>query len=126
MLANKSRSLAKLGMTTALGMTIMAAGCRKAAEPDAYGNFEAEEVTVSSQATGELRAFTPVEGTHLDKGAVIGSVDTVQLSLELAQLMAQRGLRQVQDIRGGGHAAMLGDGSNEAKVPHVDSRRCHK
>ena len=66
------------------------AGCRDADEPDAYGNFEAEEVTVSSQATGELRAFTPVEGSYLDKGAVIGSVDTVQLGLELAQLQAQR------------------------------------
>jgi HlyD family secretion protein len=66
------------------------AACRDADEPDAYGNFEAEEVTVSSQATGELRAFTPVEGSHLEKGAVIGSVDTVQLGLELAQLQAQR------------------------------------
>ena len=89
MLANKSRSLAALGMTTALGMAMLV-GCTKDAKPDAYGNFEAEEVTVSSQATGELRSFTPVEGTHLDKGAVIGSVDTVQLSLELAQLIAQR------------------------------------
>jgi HlyD family secretion protein len=70
---------------------ILAIGaCRKAAAPDAYGNFEADEVTVSSQATGELRAFTPLEGSHLEKGAVIGSVDTVQLGLELSQLVAQR------------------------------------
>ena len=74
----------------ALGMTIAVIACGKAAKPDAYGNFEAEEVTVSSQATGELRSFTPVEGTHLDRGAVIGAVDTVQLSLELAQLTAQK------------------------------------
>jgi HlyD family secretion protein len=85
LLPYKYRSLALLGMTIA-GM----AACRKAAEPDAYGNFEADEVTVSSQATGELRSFTPVEGTHLDKGAMVGSVDTVQLSLELAQLIAQK------------------------------------
>lgn len=75
-------SLALLGL--ALG------ACRKATQPDAYGNFEAEEVTVSSQASGELRAFTPVEGTHLEKGAIIGTVDTVQLGLELAQLTSQR------------------------------------
>ena len=85
MLSHKYRFLTSLGMTA-----IMLGACKKAAEPDAYGNFEAEEVTVSSQATGELRAFTPVEGTHLEKGAVIGSVDTVQLSLELAQLIAQK------------------------------------
>ena len=77
-------------MTTALGMTVLVLGCRKATGPDAYGNFEADEVTVSSQATGELRSFSPVEGTHLEKGVVIGSVDTVQLSLERAQLIAQR------------------------------------
>jgi HlyD family secretion protein len=64
--------------------------CSKSNEPDAYGNFEAEEVTVSSQATGELRSFTAVEGVHIDKGAIIGTVDTVQLSLELAQLIAQK------------------------------------
>jgi HlyD family secretion protein len=80
------RSIA-FGLSAAL---VAIVGCRDADAPDAYGNFEAEEVTVSSQATGELRAFTPVEGSHLDKGAVIGSVDTVQLGLDLAQVLAQR------------------------------------
>ena len=64
--------------------------CTKAPEPDAYGNFEAEEVTVSSQTSGELRSFMPTEGVRLERGAIIGSVDTVQLGLELAQLLAQR------------------------------------
>ena len=66
------------------------ASCRRADGPDAYGNFEAEEVTVSSQATGELRSFIPVEGARLERGAIIGVVDTVQLGLDLAQLIAQR------------------------------------
>ncbi|HET9424202.1 MAG TPA: HlyD family efflux transporter periplasmic adaptor subunit [Gemmatimonadaceae bacterium] len=66
------------------------ASCRKESAPDAYGNFEADEVTVSSQASGELRSFTPAEGTRLERGAIIGTVDTVQLSLDLAQLLAQR------------------------------------
>src|SRR4051812_27117678 len=79
---------ASVSMTTTIAL--LAIDCSKTNEPDAYGNFEAEEVTVSSQATGELRAFTPVEGTHIDKGAVIGTVDTVQLGLELVQLMAQK------------------------------------
>jgi HlyD family secretion protein len=73
-----------------LVVVLLLAACRGSEKPDAYGNFEAEEVTVSSQATGELRSFTPTEGTRLDKGAVIGSVDTIQLSLEIAQLRAQR------------------------------------
>lgn len=94
MRSHKSRSLASLPFGAALlragGMTVLILACSKSDKPDAYGNFEAEEVTVSSQATGELRSFTPVEGTHLEKGVVIGSVDTVQLSLELAQLIAQK------------------------------------
>lgn len=83
-----SRSRARLATTWAVAACVMA--CSKSSTPDAYGNFEAEEVTVSSQATGELRSFTPVEGTHLERGVVIGAVDTVQLSLELAQLIAQK------------------------------------
>ena len=82
------RSRARLATTMAATACLMA--CSKSSTPDAYGNFEAEEVTVSSQATGELRSFTPVEGTHLERGVVIGAVDTVQLSLELAQLIAQK------------------------------------
>jgi HlyD family secretion protein len=76
-----------LGMSAALGIVL---ACAKAPAPDAYGNFEAEEVTVSSQATGELRSFVPVEGGRVERGAIIGTVDTIQLGLELAQLLAQR------------------------------------
>jgi HlyD family secretion protein len=83
-----SRSLVSLGMTAVVVLAVSA--CRKSGKPDAYGNFEADEVTVSSQATGELKSFTPVEGTHLEKGVVTGAVDTVQLTLELAQLIAQK------------------------------------
>jgi HlyD family secretion protein len=78
-------------MSAAAACALLAlAACKNATKPDAYGNFEAEEVTVSSQATGELRTFTPIEGTHVDRGAVVGAVDTVQFSLDLAQLLAQR------------------------------------
>jgi HlyD family secretion protein len=84
-ITRRSRSIAALGMTI-----LLMAGCRRVEGPDAYGNFEAEEVTVSSQATGELRSFTPVEGSHVERGAIIGVVDTVQLGLDLAQLLAQR------------------------------------
>ena len=75
---------------TVLALIITAASCKKSTAPDAYGNFEADEVTVSSQASGELRSFTPAEGVHLAKGAVVGLVDTVQLGLELSQLLSTR------------------------------------
>ncbi len=68
----------------------LVAGCNRDRQPDAYGTFEANEVVVSSEASGQLLTFTPVEGTKLVRGAVIALVDTAQLSLERAQVAAQR------------------------------------
>lgn len=67
-----------------------AIACRDGSEPDAYGNFEANEVSVSAQTSGQLVSFTPVEGAHLAAGAMVGLVDTTQLALERAQIIAQR------------------------------------
>lgn len=64
--------------------------CNKGHEPDAYGTFEANEVVVSTQATGQLLTFTPSEGARIAGGAVVGLIDTTQLSLERQQVTAQR------------------------------------
>lgn len=69
---------------------VLTVACKRGAEPDAYGTFEANEVVVASQTTGQLLTFTPVEGAQLPRGAVVGIVDTAQLSLEKQQLIAQR------------------------------------
>lgn len=66
------------------------AACDRGDEPDAYGTFEANEVVVSSETTGQLLTFTPVEGVQLAKGSVVAIVDTAQLSLERRQLIAQK------------------------------------
>ncbi len=68
----------------------MLLACGRAGEPDAYGNFEANEVVVSAQATGQLRSFLAAEGSQLVRGADVGLVDTTQLALERAGLIAQR------------------------------------
>jgi HlyD family secretion protein len=76
-----------------LVMTIMIlafAACNRSREPDAYGTFEAEEVVVSSETTGELLMFTPVEGEQIQRGATVAIVDTTQLALERQQAVAQR------------------------------------
>jgi HlyD family secretion protein len=65
-------------------------GCNRGGTPDAYGNFEADEVSVSSQATGQLMSFTPIEGAPLRAGEVVAVVDTSQLALERAQIVAQQ------------------------------------
>ena len=64
--------------------------CHRDAKPDAYGNFEATEVVVSAQTTGQLQKFTPVEGARLEKGAIVAVIDTTQLSLQRTQGVAQR------------------------------------
>jgi HlyD family secretion protein len=66
------------------------AACRKTAQPDAYGNIEADEVVVSAQTGGQLMRFTAAEGTPLPAGALVGLVDTVQLALQREQITAQR------------------------------------
>lgn len=76
------------GVFIALSITLV--GCAKGDEPDAYGNFEATEVVVSAQTAGQLQQFTPVEGMQLERGAFVAIVDTTQLSLDRAQLVAQR------------------------------------
>jgi len=58
--------------------------------PDAYGNFEATEVTVSAEAQGRLVQFRVSEGDRLAEGAVVGLVDTTQLGLQRRALLAQR------------------------------------
>jgi membrane fusion protein YbhG len=64
--------------------------CRAQAKPDAYGNVEATEVVVASQASGQLQAFAPAEGERLAAGASAAIVDTSALVLQLQQIDAQR------------------------------------
>jgi HlyD family secretion protein len=73
-----------------LPILVFAVACNRGSEPDAYGTFEANEVVVSAETTGQLLTFTPVEGVQLARGALVGIVDTAQLSLEKQQLIAQR------------------------------------
>lgn len=53
---------------------------------DASGMFEATEVIVSAKGTGELTSFNIEEGQQVQSGAIIGCIDTIQLSLQKQQL----------------------------------------
>jgi HlyD family secretion protein len=57
---------------------------------DAYGNFEAVDVLVSSEMQGRLVSFSVDEGKTLKAGEVVGLIDTVQLSLKRDQFVAQQ------------------------------------
>jgi HlyD family secretion protein len=69
---------------------LVLAACHRDAKPDAYGNFEATEVVVSAQTSGQLQRFTPVEGGRIDRGTVVAVIDTTQLALQRTQGVAQR------------------------------------
>lgn len=59
-------------------------------QADAYGNFEATEVTISAESNGKIEFLNLDEGMQLEKDAVIGQIDTVQLYLNKQQLMASK------------------------------------
>jgi HlyD family secretion protein len=96
----------KTRLTPLLLVVAMMTACAKKPEPDAYGNFEANEVVVSSQASGQLRWFTPVEGAQLTTGAVVGLVDTTQLALERAQSIAQRAATEARVLAASGQVGV--------------------
>ena len=77
-------------VTGALCLTVVSAGCRGEAGPDAYGNVEATEVAVSSEVGGRLVTFTVDEGQTLAAGDVVGTVDPTALVLQRDQATAQR------------------------------------
>ena len=58
---------------------------------DAYGNFETVEYLISAEGQGRLMRFTAEEGSTLEKGEVIGYIDTMTLHLQKQQLLAKMG-----------------------------------
>ena len=53
---------------------------------DATGTFEATEVTVSAESTGQLISFNVTEGQTLNNGLTVGQIDARQLTLKREQL----------------------------------------
>ncbi|HEY5691613.1 MAG TPA: efflux RND transporter periplasmic adaptor subunit [Cyclobacteriaceae bacterium] len=68
------------------GLSILGACSNGDNEFDATGNFEAEEVIISSEASGKIIQFNVEEGQILKKGETVGYIDTLQLHLRKKQL----------------------------------------
>ncbi|MGO2359092.1 MAG: HlyD family secretion protein [Mesonia sp.] len=64
--------------------------CSNGEKADGYGNFEATEITVSSEAKGKIEFLDIEEGQVLEKGTTVGLVDTLQLFLNKQQLQASK------------------------------------
>ena len=61
---------------------------------DAYGNFEAVEILISSEIQGKIIRFDPLEGEKLNRGQVVAIIDSTQLYLKKKQL--QTGLTSIR------------------------------
>lgn len=61
---------------------------------DAYGNFEAIEIIVTSQVQGEVIELDMEKGEQVCKGQMVGSIDTTSYHLQLNQLKAQKRMIQ--------------------------------
>jgi len=57
---------------------------------DAFGNFETDEVIISSENSGKILMTAFVEGEKVAKGAIMAVTDTVNMVLQRDQLMAQK------------------------------------
>ncbi len=55
---------------------------------DAYGNFEAVETIISSEAAGKLIEFNIEEGDEIKAGTIVGFIDSSQLVFKRDQLIA--------------------------------------
>ncbi len=65
------------------------AGCNNQSEmADAYGTFEATEVIVSAETGGRILQFDIAEGTVIEKGTVMVTIDTTLLHLQKTELYA--------------------------------------
>jgi len=66
---------------------LMAASCGKDKQDyDATGTFEATEITVSAESSGQLKSFNISEGQVLNNGVTVGQIDPRQLTLKRNQL----------------------------------------
>lgn len=57
---------------------------------DGYGNFEATEITVSSEANGKIEFLKVKDGDELKSQSQVGLVDTLQLYFAKQQLIASK------------------------------------
>lgn len=74
---------------------VILAGCKTGAdEADAYGNFEATEVIVSSETSGRILRFDVTEGTETEKGTEVALIDTTLFHLQKAEIDA--GMKSVR------------------------------
>lgn len=73
---------------------ILAMACNSDNGADAYGQFEADEITISAEVSGKLLRFGVKEGEQLQAGQIVGVIDTTAMVLKRNELEAS--IRSIQ------------------------------
>lgn len=76
-------------LAAAAAVTLLA-GCRNDIDFDACGQIDAEQVTVSAEASGRILSLNVREGDVLNAGQMVGAVDSVQTALQIRELEQRR------------------------------------
>jgi len=90
---NNSKSQTTLNMRTFLFLSLiifLGACSNNKTKSDAFGNFETDEVIISSENSGKIIMTAFSEGEKVKKGDVMAITDTVNLVLQRSQLLAQK------------------------------------
>jgi HlyD family secretion protein len=68
---------------------LLSGGCKtNTQQADAFGNFEATEVIISSETSGRIGGFVAEEGAQLEKDFIIAVIDTTILHLQKSEIAA--------------------------------------
>lgn len=103
-----------------------AAGCGGEEEADAHGTFEADEVTVSAEASGRLVLFTAEEGRRLPVGERVAVVDTTDAVLGLREIRARRQAAAARRTRAEREVEVVRAELETAREELARDRRLHR
>ncbi len=73
-----------------IALVVLTACAENENKSDAYGNFEATEVIVSSKASGSILEFNVEEGDVIGKDELVGIIDSTDLYLKKQQILKQK------------------------------------
>lgn len=69
---------------------IFLCGCKdNTPDFDATGTFQSDEIIISASVTGTIEQFAAEEGATVERGQLLGWIDSTQLHLRKKQLLAQ-------------------------------------
>ena len=82
--------LAKAGTGIIFISMLLNACSATGSKADAYGNFEATEIIVSSEANGKVITSALENGKTITAGEIVAQIDTINLYLKYRQLLAAK------------------------------------